>query len=191
MKKGFTLVEMMMVVAILGVLVGIVITGVGSVMKSSRINRANTMRTALEQALATYYAQTGEWPDAMKSRIESGDDDNAAVGDTVEFKNGQQDQVFQEVVGKSFGKNGTKSMVIDASALFVCRTGEAGNRNAHGIDFSLASMPKGRNRIPLAQMAFGYAEGNTGCFRRFTITYNVRTDSAIVGPSSFVEAQKK
>jgi hypothetical protein len=133
------------------------------------------MQTALEQAINAYYAQEGEWP----GPIESVDTDGK---DTYEFKGPKADDIFRIVVGKGYGRSGTKSMLIDASGLFVCEAGSADSGRAYGIDFTAATAKGAKRKIPLSQMAFGYQDSGSGRFRRFDITYNCRTDSVTVGP---------
>ena len=80
---------------------------------------------------------------------------------------------------KAYGKGtGARSLLVDASALFVAQTsrlrnggkgcfdkhGKRSEKNycgdqgcVHGIDFSEASKPNGKNHISLTQMSFGYA----------------------------------
>ena len=178
----------MAVVAIIGILVGIVTAGVGASMKASRISRAETMRTVLEQGIATFYAQTGEWPQAIKNKIDGGgDDDDSDIGDVITFTDGKQDDIFQEVVGRCYGRGGAKSAMLDVSSLFVCNTSVAGNSNATGCNFTDAVLKGSKNSIPLSSMAFGYAEANKGKFRRFTVSYNIHTDSVSVGPTKYAE----
>lgn len=186
-RGGFTLVEMLMVVAVLSILMTIAI-GVGkNAFEGGRAERQKAMRMALEQAVAAYYAQEGEWPKAIERRIEQGD------ADSVQLTSAEANSVFQDVVGKAYGKSGTvKAELIDAAGLFVCRESPAIDQGrADGIDFSRATAKGSKRRIALSQMAFGYAQpsdnykqipGAAGKFIRFTLTYNAKTDSVSVGP---------
>lgn len=175
MRKGFTIIEVLVVIGIIAILATIVTTVASSSIKSSRTKRAVVMQTALEQAINAYYAQEGEWP----GPIESVDTDGK---DTYEFKGPKADDIFRIVVGKGYGRSGTKSMLIDASGLFVCEAGSADSGRAYGIDFTAATAKGAKRKIPLSQMAFGYQDSGSGRFRRFDITYNCRTDSVTVGP---------
>lgn len=186
----------MAVAAILAVLVSIVVVAASGAIKNSREKRASAMATALEQGIAAYYAQEGRWPQVMESKIGSIDEEKYT------FNHGETDAIFREVVGKGFGKgSGSRSMLVDASALFVANSsrlgnggwgcndnhsdrtssGYCGNQNCvAGVDFTEAVKRGGKNRIPFAQMAFGYQGRVNGRFRRFRIIYNSKTDSVEV-----------
>ena len=83
------------------------------------------------------------------------------------------------MVGKGFGKSGKKSMLVDASGLFVCESSAANGNRARGYNFSEVTGSNARHRIGLKQMAFGYQDGG-GYFQRFCVIYNCRTDSVTV-----------
>ena len=177
MRKGFTIIEVLVVIGIIAILATIVTTVASSTIRSSRTKRAVVMQTALEQAINAYYAQEGEWPGPIENV-------DTAGKDTYEFTGPKADDIFRIVVGKGFGRSGTKSMLIDASGLFVCEAGSADSGRAYGIDFSAATAKGAKRKIPLSQMAFGYQDSDSGRFRRFNITYNCRTDSVTVGLKS-------
>ena len=195
-RKGFTLVELMVVVAIIAVLVTIVTIAARGSLESARSNRADAMRSVLEQAISAYYAQEGRWPDAIESQADG------ATRDEITFDNSTTDRIFQQVVGKGFGKSGRVSNLLDASGLFVCESSNCGGDNNNGcndnhtdrrqpnfcgdshcrfgIDFSDAVRKDGKRRIPIADMAFGYAGTKEGRFRRFHINYNSKADRVLV-----------
>ncbi len=175
MRKGFTIIEVLVVIGIIAILATIVTTVASSSIKSSRTKRAVVMQTALEQAINAYYAQEGEWPSLIENVDTNGKD-------AYEFKGTQADQIFREVVGKGFGRSGTKSMLIDASGLFVCEAGSADSGRAFGIDFTAATAKGAKRKIPLSQMAFGYQDSSSGKFKRFFVIYNCRTDAVKMGP---------
>ena len=194
-KKGFTIIELLTVVAVISILVTIVtVASVGSA-KSARGKRAEAMRICLEQAIEAYYAQEGKWPNAIETKSKNMNED------TYTFTASEADSIFQDVVGKGFGKGGAKSMLVDASALYVCESSNVGNGgkgcfdnhanrergdfcgNGHcrpGVDFSEAVKKGAKRRIALNQMAFGYPGVEHGKFRRFKVSYNCRTDKVHV-----------
>lgn len=198
MKKGFTLVEMLVVIAVIGILGGIVTTAAVGAIKNGRSKRADAMCVALEQGIAAYYAQEGNWPDAIEKKAQSMD---AA---TYTFTPDEADSIFQDVVGCGFGKGHAshKAMLVDATALFVCDKSSVGNQQRgcydnhsnkkkratycagmgcrNGIDFSEATKKGGKVRIPFSQMAFGFQGPENGKFCRFWITYNGQADSVSV-----------
>ena len=198
MKRGYTLVEMLIVIAVIGVLAGITVVSLKGVISSARSKRCASMKTVIEQGLATYYAQEGEWPDVIENALQ-----NNANARTIEIKNADADKLMRQVVGKAYGKSGTKSMLLDATGLYVCEANRCGNENRGcfgnhdnssnpgtycrgkgcrlGIDFAEAVKPGGKRHIQLSNMAFGYPDPDTGMFHRFKVIYNTRTDSVSVG----------
>lgn len=195
-RKGFTIVELLVVIGVLAVLMTIIVVAANGVQKAGREKRASAMCSALEQAIAAYYAQEGKWPAAIESKTSSMTDE------TYTFDASATDEIFREIVGKAYGKGGgARSMLVDSSALFVARTSNLknGGKGCHdnhsdrtkpdycgnqgcvgGVDFSEAVKKGGRNHIPLSQMSFGYAGKEYGRFCRFRITYNGKTDSVTV-----------
>ena len=65
MKKGFTLVEIMIVVALIAILVGIAIPNVLGVKTSGNISQAKSELAALQAALESYYMSTGAYPASL------------------------------------------------------------------------------------------------------------------------------
>ena len=172
-RRGFTIVEMLAVIGVIAVLASIVVSIASNSIKSARAKRATVMCGSLQQAISAYYAQEGKWP----SLIENVDTDGL---DTKTFKGAQADQIFQEVVGKGFGSGGKKSMLVDVSGLFVCESSAANGKRPRGYNFSEVTGAGAKHRIGLSQMAFGYQDSGSGCFRRFIVIYNCRTDSVTV-----------
>lgn len=196
-KKAFTLLELMMVVAVISVLIGIVSVAASGAIRNARSKRADAMRIALEQGIAAYYAQEGVWPDVIERKAGS------MTEDTYTFTGSEADSILQQVVGKAFGKGGGKrSVLVDASALFVADSSRLGNNGEgcydnhsnrnntstfcgdqkciSGMDFMLAANRNSKSYIPFAKLAFGYQGTEESKFRRFWITYNGKTDAVTV-----------
>ena len=148
-KKGFTIVEMLVVIAVLGVLVGIISTAAGSAIRQARVKRMSAMRTILQTGLATYYAQKGVWPGRLKTLSDQG---TGGKKRRVEYLNETEaDTVFKEVVAESRKGN----PMMDISGLFVCDNPDSDTSRSkrHGTD--LRSLIAAKKNI--ANVAYGYA----------------------------------
>jgi len=61
-KKGFTLVELIVVIAILGILAAIIIPRVGQFREQANISHDRATLRTVQGAVNMYYAQNGRWP---------------------------------------------------------------------------------------------------------------------------------
>lgn len=172
-RKGFTLVELMMVVTILSVLMGIVTTAAVASLRSSREKRRDAMQYSLQAAIATFHAQDseGKWPGSIESLAKN--------GDTKVLSAAESQDVFQEVVKMSVKKSGGVPL-IDANGLFVAPSGVQDGRG-YGMSFTEARKKDARHQqLSVSKMVFGYQGKMTGKFHRYTVIYNSATDSAKV-----------
>jgi general secretion pathway protein G len=62
-ERGFTLVELLIVIVILGILAGIVVFAVGNLTSSAKTNACNTEKSTIITADEAYKAQTGSYTD--------------------------------------------------------------------------------------------------------------------------------
>jgi general secretion pathway protein G len=64
-EKGFTLVELLIVIVILGILAGIVVFAVGNLTSNAKTNACATEKGSITTAAEAYKAQTGAYPANM------------------------------------------------------------------------------------------------------------------------------
>ena len=65
MKKGFTLVELLVVVGIIAVMMGILMTGFGKAPQKAEIAKCSELVKNTETALAALFEQNGAWPKCL------------------------------------------------------------------------------------------------------------------------------
>jgi general secretion pathway protein G len=70
-EQGFTLVELLIVIVILGILAGIVVFAVGNLTSNAKTNACGTEKSTISTALEAYKAQNGAYPAGM-SNLTSG-----------------------------------------------------------------------------------------------------------------------
>ena len=183
MKKGFTILELAVVISIIGVLLGIVTTAASGAVKQGRKRKAEALCTVVQSGLATYYAQKDRWPGSVGDRIyndslgkrsneEGGDrqtDTDLYVLDGTEVR-----EMVKALVDEA--KKGNPLM--DISTLFVSRDSGESGRKGVGMDFmeAIHGTRKSAKKMTTSEMYFGYPDENTGYFRRFKIVYSIPTD---------------
>jgi general secretion pathway protein G len=64
-ERGFTLVELLIVIVILGILAGIVVFAVGNLTNNAKTNACNTEKSTITAAAEAYKAQNGSYPANM------------------------------------------------------------------------------------------------------------------------------
>lgn len=174
MRRGFTIIELVMVIAILGILLGIVTTAASNSIKQARKRKAEACCKVVQAGFETYYAQKGEWPGNIDSKVKSNtsvDDD-----DTCEIEPSDVDDMMRDIL-KEYKKG---NPCLDISGLFVSRhQGNKGSRDL-GMDFMTAirgtKKEKNGQRMSSSEMHFGYPESEHGYFRHFKVVYSKPTD---------------
>ena len=68
-QRGFTLVEIMAVVFIIGLLIGIVSVGVSGRVKKARVEATKAQIASLEQAISMFHLECGFYPDSLDALV--------------------------------------------------------------------------------------------------------------------------
>ncbi len=194
-KKGFTIVEMLMVIAVLAVLTGIVTTAATSAIRQARSRKADALRDVLQNGISAYYAQRGYWPpksgqlqkwadDGLDSKYKSKGQHVVALDDNA------YDEMMQALVKDCV--NASASPVMDVGNLAAARKTAAAQTDDDGYprctgrelrQYLGALKAKGGSSgsvLKVSEMVFGYTDAKTGRFRRFTVKYNADSDSVTV-----------
>ena len=181
MRRGFTIIELMMVLAIIGILLGIVTTAAAGSIRQARQRKADACCKVVQAGFETYYSQKGEWPGGIDAKIKGDKANNEGKNynsdaDIYVLEPSDVDDMMRDIL-KEYKKG---NPCLDVSGLFVSRhTGEAGSHNL-GLDFMTAihgtKKEKRGQRMTSSEMHFGYPESDHGYFRHFKVTYSKPTD---------------
>jgi len=171
-RRGFTIVELLMVIGIISVLIGITISAVSGSLKRGREQKAKAICTLVEQGIATYYAQRDKWPGGFNPDSKSEDNDS----DVYTLTSSEVQAMVLDLVKQTQDGN----PVMDVSGLYVAN--KSGGSNRYGMDFTAAVKGTKRNPegIRLSQMEFGYPDADSGKFRQFRMYYAPATDRITV-----------
>lgn len=67
-KQGFTLIEILVVIAILGILMGMTIPAASTIVKKAKRSTARTDAAVVQSGLMAYRGEYGSWPEFAKGR---------------------------------------------------------------------------------------------------------------------------
>lgn len=70
-QAGFTLVELLLVITILGVLAAVAVQNFGGIGTEARVNATRTTIAAIESAARTYEVRTGKYPDSIDDMLQA------------------------------------------------------------------------------------------------------------------------
>ena len=87
-NKGFTLIEMLVVVAIIGLLSSVVVVGLGSARQNARDARRISDIRQIQNALEVYYSSAQSYPDALSALSSTPKD--PSTGDEYGYTGGGQ-----------------------------------------------------------------------------------------------------
>lgn len=175
-RRGFTIIELLMVVAVLAILMGIITTAVTASIRQSRGRRAEAMKQTLQNGIAAYRQLKDKWPGKLEDLAKDPPSDRGTV---ITLNKDEYDNVVQALLKVSVGKS-AKNRVMDPIGLMVMgKNGEDGK--ASGLDFRAAT-EKGSpyaKRLSKSEITVVYQDGN-GKARRYRIDYNTEADSVTV-----------
>jgi len=195
-KRGFTIVEMLMVIAVLAVLIGIVSTAASSVIRKARARKNEALRATLQAGIATYFQQEGFWPPGKTGKLQKW----SANGLDAQYRNkgestaplsdADYDDLVSHLATRCLSASGNP--VMDVSGFTVAVKSLAEKKNSDGNPVCRGEEVKSwvaklkasnaRNSAPkIDDVTFGYANSDKGYFRRFKIYYNSEADNVTVG----------
>lgn len=192
MRKAFTIIELLVVVAVIAVLMGIAGVAYSGAIKNGRAKRAQAMIVAVQSAIDTYRARYDEWPPQsldnklsggnLQLNVKSAENENEWDPNLYELTADEVNDAIRQIVKVSAGRaKGKANPLIDISALFVARSGGEKGDSSYGVDFwTAAKGAKRYKKVPLENMIFGYARKADNKFRRFRMIYSIPTDTITV-----------
>jgi prepilin-type N-terminal cleavage/methylation domain-containing protein len=175
MKKGFTIVELLMVIAVIAVLLGIVTAAATASIRQARGRRAAAMKQTLQAGIVSYRQLKDEWPGKLEDWAEQSH--NGTLG---YLSNGDYDKVVQELLKLSAGKS-ARNRVLDPIGLLVMNA-TAKDGVSGGMDYRAVATKnhKYAKRMSATEMTVVYPKQEDGKAYRYVIEYNTESDSVTV-----------
>ena len=177
-KKGFTLVELLLVIAVMALLATLTIGGVAKATKNAREKRIDSMCRSLQMSLVSFKAQEGRWPVKRDPGLNPNTINGEARNETslnpdpykqsmATFTGEYNWHVFQDLIPTK----GTKKGYYLSPAEFLVKVRGGKTKSLReAIDDGATS-----------NISFGYADpNNQSVFRYFKVEFNLMTDSVTV-----------
>jgi type IV pilus assembly protein PilA len=140
LQKGFTLIELMIVVAIIGILAAIAIPAYQDYTIRAQVSEGLTLASDVKAGVAEYLAQTGDWPvDLEEAGLGSADADSKAgrYVESIDVSNGTIQIVYgKDVNSKVNNKQLAIQPYVNPNGDVVWRCG-----NADAADAAVAQPP--------------------------------------------------
>ncbi|MBN2704749.1 MAG: type II secretion system protein GspG [Pontiellaceae bacterium] len=109
-RSGFTLIEIILVVVIIGILAGIAIPNIGNKSDKAKISAGKANISTLDTAVSEYQMMNGEYPSSLDQLL-----DEAKGGPYLKKMNIPKDPWGNEFVYSAPGSHNTHSFDISAS----------------------------------------------------------------------------
>ncbi len=112
-RAGFTLVELILVITILGIMAGVVAVNVRGTSKKAKINAAKTQIKTFETAMSSFDIHMGRYPtsdEGLKALVENPDNSEDWAGPYLQSKEVPKDPWKNDYV---FNPEGTRGLDYD------------------------------------------------------------------------------
>jgi len=182
-RHAFTIIELVMVIAIIGVLMSIVTTTAQSAIRSARNRKADVCVTVANQGVHTYYAQKDRWPGSIGNEIKRGDMSRLEYndGESSDWRSVPSEDI-RDMIYVCINEAKSGNPMMDISGLYVSRRpgtpDSSGRYRDFGLDFwdAVRGNKHSKKRMRLKEMYFGYPDAD-GHFHEFSCQYSIPTDS--------------
>ncbi len=175
MKKGFTIIELLMVIAILAVLLGIITTAATASIRQSRERLTQAMKQTLQNGIDAYKVRKDKWPGQLEKWADQEHD-----GTIGYLSNNDYDGVVKEILRVSTGKY-AKNRVLDPVGLTIIPFDKADGK-VDCMDFRTASTKNNKHAkyMEWHEMTVVYPKADNGKAYRYVIEYNTESDAVTV-----------
>ena len=175
MKKGFTIIELLMVIAILAVLLGIITTAATASIRQSRERQTQAIKQTLQNGIAAYKVRKDKWPGQLEKWAEQEHDGTIGYLSTSDY-----DGVVKELLRVSTGKY-AKNRVLDPVGLTIIPSDKADGK-VDCMDFRSASTKNNKHAkyMEWHEMTVVYPKADNGTAYRYVIEYNAESDAVTV-----------
>lgn len=124
MQKGFTLIELMIVVAIIGILAAVAVPQYQDYTVRSQVSEGLSMSGELKTAVADFVATNGRFPAALTSMTNVGNAPTSFAGQYVSSMN-----VAGNIIRVSFGATRASTAIRTSTLLITATVNGAGQLN--------------------------------------------------------------